>query len=114
MSTNILSAKDVNANMAAAQAQGNHGDVKKADVKSMDYHRQVLQNKIAEEKYNATNLKLQPCITDVGFAIRDNTQYISPSDNIQSPCTAKLNAFRNKQLGKYVGLSVPLIDVNIY
>ena len=29
-------------------------------------------------------------------------QYISPSDNIMSPCTAKLNAFRNKQVGKYV------------
>jgi hypothetical protein len=31
-------------------------------------------------------------------------QYISPSDNIMSPCTAKLNAFRNKQVSKYVQL----------
>ena len=29
-----------------------------------------------------------------------NKQYISPSDNIMSPCTAKLNAFRSKQVGK--------------
>ncbi|KAG7151484.1 hypothetical protein HYQ46_012729 [Verticillium longisporum] len=27
-------------------------------------------------------------------------QYISPSDNIMSPCSAKLNALRNKQIGK--------------
>lgn len=31
-------------------------------------------------------------------------KYISPSDNIMSPCTAKLNALRNKQVGKYVAL----------
>lgn len=30
--------------------------------------------------------------------------YISPSDNIMSPCTAKLSALRNKQVGKYVSL----------
>lgn len=27
-------------------------------------------------------------------------QYISPSDNIMSPCTAKLKALRTKQAGK--------------
>lgn len=27
-------------------------------------------------------------------------QYVSPSDNIMSPCSAKLNALRNKQVGK--------------
>jgi hypothetical protein len=32
--------------------------------------------------------------------LRQNKQYISPSDNIMSPCTAKLNALRNKQVGK--------------
>ncbi|TVY92237.1 hypothetical protein LAWI1_G002209, partial [Lachnellula willkommii] len=26
--------------------------------------------------------------------------YISPSDNIMSPCTAKLSAYRSKQVGK--------------
>jgi hypothetical protein len=31
---------------------------------------------------------------------RDGNTYISPSDTIMSPCTAKLNAFRNKQVGK--------------
>jgi hypothetical protein len=31
-----------------------------------------------------------------------NKTFISPSDNIMSPCTAKLSAFRSKQVGKYV------------
>lgn len=33
---------------------------------------------------------------------RSGTNYVSPSDEIMSPCTAKLNALRNKQVGKYV------------
>lgn len=31
---------------------------------------------------------------------RNKKTYVSPSDNIMSPCTAKLNALRNKQVGK--------------
>jgi hypothetical protein len=42
MSSNVLVDRDVNAT-AAQQA----GDVK-ADVKSMEYHRQVLQSKLEE------------------------------------------------------------------
>lgn len=38
---------------------------------------------------------------------RSGTNYVSPSDEIMSPCTAKLNAFRNKQVGKYV---LPTVD----
>ncbi|TPX08209.1 uncharacterized protein E0L32_001895 [Thyridium curvatum] len=72
-STNVLGAKDVNAPIAQQPLGG------KPDVKSMEYHRQVLQSKMAEAQ---------------------SKQYISPSDNIMSPCTAKLNAFRNKQVGK--------------
>lgn len=33
---------------------------------------------------------------------RSDNNYVSPSDEIMSPCTAKLNALRNKQVGKYV------------
>lgn len=36
---------------------------------------------------------------------RAQQTYISPSDNIQSPATQKLNAFKSKQMSKYVGLS---------
>lgn len=52
-----------------------------ADPHSMEYHRQVLQNKMQQ---NAGQ----------------EEKYISPSDTIQSPTTAKLSAYRNKQVGK--------------
>lgn len=45
MSSNVLSDRDVNAAMAEQQ------QLSSKDVKSMDYHRQVFQNKMAEEKY---------------------------------------------------------------
>ncbi|KAL8419231.1 hypothetical protein RB594_002443 [Gaeumannomyces avenae] len=71
---NVLAARDVNAPMATVDAS----TADKPNLKSMDYHRQVLASKMEEEKTN---------------------QYISPSDNIMSPCSAKLNAYRNKQVG---------------
>ncbi|KIN06195.1 hypothetical protein OIDMADRAFT_17207 [Oidiodendron maius Zn] len=74
MSSNVLADRDVNAPAAQQSA-----DVK-PDVKSMEYHRQVLQSKLEEGKGTQT--------------------YISPSDNIMSPCTAKLSAYRSKQVGK--------------
>ncbi|KAF6819762.1 hypothetical protein CSOJ01_01169 [Colletotrichum sojae] len=74
MSSNVLAEKDVNTPIAAA-----NNDSASKDVKSMEYHRQVLQNKMSQEK---------------------SKTYISPSDNIMSPCTAKLSALRNKQVGK--------------
>ncbi|KAK3358991.1 hypothetical protein B0T25DRAFT_531655 [Lasiosphaeria hispida] len=77
MSSNVLAAKDVNTTMMSAQ--GGASESAKADVKSMEYHRQVLQSKIEDG---------------------ETKQYISPSDTIMSPCTAKLSAFRNKQVGK--------------
>ncbi|KAL7937173.1 hypothetical protein V8C35DRAFT_294956 [Trichoderma chlorosporum] len=68
----ILGDRDVNAALADGQPLGK-------DVKSMEYHRQVLQSKIAQEPAK---------------------QYISPSDTIMSPCTAKLSALRSKQVTK--------------
>ncbi|KAM7217906.1 hypothetical protein V8F06_006718 [Rhypophila decipiens] len=84
-SSNILSSKDVNTSMPTMTVDNNNNmnknDAVKPDVKSMEYHRQVFQSKIEQE---------------------ESKTYISPSDNIMSPCTAKLSAFRNKQVGKYV------------
>jgi hypothetical protein len=45
MSSAVLADKDVNA--AAAQQPANQ----KGDVKTMEYHRQVLQSKLDEEQY---------------------------------------------------------------
>ncbi|KAL6700938.1 hypothetical protein J3F84DRAFT_359679 [Trichoderma pleuroticola] len=73
MSSNkILGDRDVNAALADGQPLGK-------DVKSMEYHRQVLQSRIAQEPVK---------------------QYVSPSDTIMSPCTAKLSALRSKQVTK--------------
>lgn len=73
---NVLAARDVNAPMTT-NVDASTAD--KPNLKSMDYHRQILASKMEEEK---------------------TKQYISPSDNIMSPCSAKLNAYRNKQVGK--------------
>ncbi|KOS21303.1 hypothetical protein ESCO_006722 [Escovopsis weberi] len=45
------------------------------DVRSMEYHRQVFRSKMAEEQ---------------------SRSYVSPSDNIMSPASAKISALRNK------------------
>ncbi|KAH7318353.1 hypothetical protein B0I35DRAFT_431890 [Stachybotrys elegans] len=71
MSTNVLANKDVNAPIME-QAAGK-------DIKSMEYHRQVFQSKIHNEPAK---------------------QYISPSDNIMSPCSAKIRDYRNKHATK--------------
>jgi hypothetical protein len=73
--SNVLSDRDVNAPMQEIKVTDG-----KVDVKSMEYHRQVLKSKLDEQQ--------------------GQQQYISPSDNIMSPCTAKLSAYRNKQVGK--------------
>ncbi|TVY83443.1 hypothetical protein LSUE1_G002149 [Lachnellula suecica] len=76
MSSNVLADKDINASATSGAVAG--GAAK--DVKSMEYHRQVLQSKLDDGQGQQT--------------------YISPSDNIMSPCTAKLSAYRSKQVGK--------------
>ncbi len=47
MSTGALSAKDANITMSSSAAQDNGA---KPHVKSMEYHRQVLQSKMAAEE----------------------------------------------------------------
>ncbi|KAL2018333.1 hypothetical protein VTK56DRAFT_936 [Thermocarpiscus australiensis] len=81
MSSNVLAAKDVNTSMTPAPSGAAEADATatKPDVMSMEYHRQVFQSKMDQD---------------------ENKTYISPSDNIMSPCTAKLSAFRSKQAGK--------------
>lgn len=76
--SNPLGAKDPNTALTGSLVQD---QTAKPDIKSMEYHRQVLANKMEEGQ---------------------DAKYVSPSDNIMSPCTAKLSAFRGKQIGKYV------------
>ncbi|TDZ12805.1 hypothetical protein C8034_v011637 [Colletotrichum sidae] len=95
MSSNVLADKDVNAAVSSPKP-----DSGVKDVKSMEYHRQVLHNKMAQEKYDQEqphHSKIQALNSN---HLNRSKTYISPSDNLMSPCTAKLNALRNKQVGK--------------
>ncbi|KAM3526978.1 hypothetical protein MY4038_006551 [Beauveria bassiana] len=185
MSSHVLGNKDVNASMEQQQQQ----TAQSKDVKSMDYHRQVFQSKMAQEPYvtrkpasapssrlttpaatvaasrpvvlfrpaavlaknTATSSDASSCsasfsssscsatttttttscstpsLSAVPSLISDSSscapsptpsitalprlptnknlvastqQYVSPSDNIMSPCSAKINALRNKHVSK--------------
>ncbi|KAF3760167.1 hypothetical protein M406DRAFT_334843 [Cryphonectria parasitica EP155] len=93
---NVLGVKDVNVPMTASAVPA-AGDVKK----DLEYHRQVLKSKMEAQEYDTT--LYQPAgsfSSDAMVSSRLGNNYISPSDEIMSPCTAKLNALRNKQVGK--------------
>ncbi|OQE17038.1 hypothetical protein PENSTE_c022G01314 [Penicillium steckii] len=53
-------------------------DIKSADLSSMEQHRQMLQDKL-------DNGEKQP------------TSYVSPSDDIMSPCSKKLSDIKGKR-----------------
>ncbi|KAI0434685.1 hypothetical protein F5Y09DRAFT_295367 [Xylaria sp. FL1042] len=143
-STNVLSEKDANNSLKNLAGTG----ANKTDIKSMEYHRQVLKSKMEEEKYGhtatatatttttttitissiaagassglGTTTAVNPLMasssssqkiihrTLAGLSADPNAsgirssvqQYISPSDNIMSPCTAKLNALKSRHAGK--------------
>ncbi|KAI1464556.1 uncharacterized protein F4812DRAFT_442657 [Daldinia caldariorum] len=73
-----LTTKDVNSSVqtqdAAAMDNG-----KPSSAQTLEHHRQVLHSKMEEEKQQ---------------------EYVSPSDNIMSPCTAKLSALKGRAVGK--------------
>lgn len=98
---NVLAAKDSNVPMTATNT---NASMIQDGQKDLEYHRQVLKSKMEAQQYV---LLLHPSSKDLGsdtgklpFANRSGNNYISPSDEIMSPCTAKLNALRNKQVGK--------------
>lgn len=135
-----LSDKDVNALVQTQDVMAANKDGKPAGVKSLEYHRQVLQSKLEEEKYGAkatataatttkntttssavvtatSAFSTTTSTTDAASRVqnhpksrllanvsaagdRQKQQYISPSDNIMSPCTAKLNALKGRVAGR--------------
>ncbi|KAM3562215.1 hypothetical protein ARSEF4850_002861 [Beauveria asiatica] len=195
MSSHVLGNKDVNASMEQQQQQQQQQQqtAQSKDVKSMDYHRQVFQSKMAQEPYvarkpasapssrlttpaaaaaaaasrpvvlfrpaavvaknTATCSDASSCSTSCPSSfsassassassssspsssslsplpslisdssscapsptpsitalprlptnknlVASTQQYVSPSDNIMSPCSAKINALRNKHVSK--------------
>lgn len=117
--TTALANKDANVSMPSTASAGNN-DVQK----DLEYHRQVLKSKMEAQGYEPLPThhyllahqqftgKRDFSSSDAGWSLprssRSGNNYISPSDEIMSPCTAKLNALRNKQVGKYVTQFWPL------
>ena len=93
MSANVLADKDANA--ANAQLQSEMEGAK--DVKNMDYHRQMLQAKLANGGYEVLS---QETRSDPNKNPSAEQTYVSPSDNIMSPCTAKLSGLKSKHAMK--------------
>jgi len=81
MSTNVLAARDINTSAPHASKPTSKPTMDNGeDAKSMEYHRQILQSKLAEDGQKTT--------------------YISPSDTIMSPTTQKLAGMRQKRFMK--------------
>ncbi|MCJ1289991.1 hypothetical protein MMC34_001526 [Xylographa carneopallida] len=81
MSTNVLAARDINTSAPhATKPDSKPLMANDQDTKSMEYHRQILQSKLAEDGQKST--------------------YISPSDTIMSPTTQKLAGMRQKRFMK--------------
>ncbi|PSS02486.1 hypothetical protein BD289DRAFT_478861 [Coniella lustricola] len=70
-----LGAKDANVTMATTVPA-----MQDDKMEGIEYHRQVVKSKLEAQQ--------------------SSNNYVSPSDHIMSPCTAKLTALRNKQVGK--------------
>ncbi|KAF2012669.1 hypothetical protein BU24DRAFT_395728 [Aaosphaeria arxii CBS 175.79] len=70
----VLAARDTNVQLAKPT-----NATENEKPKSLEYHRQMLESRLKDD---------QPA------------QYVSPSDEIMSPATQKLNAFRNKHAMK--------------
>ncbi|KAL9636795.1 MAG: hypothetical protein Q9164_002606 [Protoblastenia rupestris] len=87
--TKPLASRDVNTSLPSPVKDSTNMPEKEitSKPKNMDYHRQVLQSRLAEDKSKQT--------------------YISPSDNIMSPCTKKLSEYKSKHFMKYVSPDFP-------
>ncbi|KAJ6028085.1 Spo12 [Penicillium herquei] len=77
-STQVQPLADRSTNTHLANTNTDKTDMKSADLSSMDQHRQALQNKL-------DNGEKQP------------GAYVSPSDDIMSPCTKKLSDIKGKR-----------------
>lgn len=121
-----LAARDPNTSSPTKPATNSQEKTEKVAPQSMEYHRQVLQNRLAAENAYVSLIppfppaslsSPNPClpyrplcekqqrnklIHPSSSRYSDKQTYISPSDTIMSPCTAKLSAYKGKKFAKYV------------
>jgi hypothetical protein len=90
MSSNVLSVRDNNVQLKPTPSP------EKDKPKSMEYHRQVLQSRMNNEQY----VILRNKYSNVRLIHYRPQQYVSPSDEIMSPATQKLQAFKTKHAMK--------------
>lgn len=77
-----------------------------ANLNSLDYHRQVLQGKLEEGDKYVIHPHAEYKILETNRT-RNQASYVSPSDDIMSPCSKKLSDLKGKRFKKYVSLSQP-------
>ncbi|EAL91946.2 hypothetical protein KXW98_004784 [Aspergillus fumigatus] len=73
-----LTDRSTNTHLAANQDKVNDLKTAAANLNSMEYHRSVLQGKLQNEDKNQAS-------------------YVSPSDDIMSPCSKKLSDLKGKR-----------------
>jgi hypothetical protein len=103
--SNILSERS--SNIPVSPEKKDNKDSKEAP-KSLEYHRQILESRLKEEKLVVISLQSSTITPQAIFGISHahhlvtlssaSQTYVSPSDTIQSPATQKLAAFRTKHL----------------
>ncbi|CAI9635460.1 unnamed protein product [Alternaria burnsii] len=77
MASKVLTPRDTNAQVKPVPSP--EKGLEKKDAKSLDYHRRVLQSRLDSEP---------------------EQKFVSPSDEIMSPATQKLQAFKTKHAMK--------------
>ncbi|KAI4279663.1 MAG: hypothetical protein LQ337_000105 [Flavoplaca oasis] len=89
--TSPLKSRDVNSSLPSPTKSEKTPSMAEGDKqpKTMEYHRQILQSRLEEDKSKHT--------------------YVSPSDMIMSPATKKLEALKGKRFGKSV-LAIALLS----
>ena len=120
MPANVLFERDTNLPQAATTNSKPQGEKKPM---SMEYHRQVLESRMknGECVFQTSRSSGSDCSSSSKVQSLSNSQhyrqqqtYVSPSDNIQSPATQKLAAFKNKRLDKrYVCNLRPLLPLSV-
>jgi len=119
MPANVLFERDTNLPQAATTNSKPQGEKKPM---SMEYHRQVLESRMknGECVFQTSRSSGSDCSSSSRVQSLSNSHhhrqqqtYVSPSDNIQSPATQKLAAFKNKRLDKrYVCNLRPLLPLS--
>lgn len=108
----VLSDRDVNTsepkNVGGGGVESSLVGFGLENKKTLEYHRQMLHSKLKGEEYATTTstVAVPKSIlgrSGCGFAdgcVSGLPQYVSPSDGIMSPCTAKLSAYKSKHFMK--------------